>query len=88
MKRLFSVCLVILFVTCIVACDFKRNFPATRKDTPVNAKIIVAQPATIRSLVHYSGSLQESSSTAVNFLTVRGNTDKCFRNVRPSSGSR
>ena len=83
MKRLFSVCLVILFVTCIVACDFKRNSPAKRKDSPVNAKIIVAQPATIRSLVHYSGSLQESSSTAVSF-SVPGTV----KSVNVSEGKR
>lgn len=83
MKRLFSVCLVILFVTCVVACDFKRNSPATRKDSPVNAKIIVAQPATIRSLVHYSGSLQESSSTAVSF-SVPGTV----KSVNVSEGKR
>ena len=54
-----------------------------RKDSPVNAKIIVAQPATIRSLVHYSGSLQESSSTAVSF-SVPGTV----KSVNVSEGKR
>jgi len=83
MRHLIYVCIVILSVACLVACDFNRNSPATRKDSPVNAKIIVAQLATMRSLVRYSGSLQESSSTAVSF-SVPGTV----KSVRVSEGKR
>jgi len=83
MRHLIYVCIVILSVACLVACDFNRNSPATRKDSPVKAKMIVVQSTTIRSLVHYSGSLQESSSTAVSF-SVPGTV----KYVRVSEGKR
>ena len=83
MKHLIYVCFVILSVAGLVACDFNRNSPATRKDSPVKAKMIVVQSTTIRSLVHYSGSLQESSSTAVSF-SVPGTV----KSVRVSEGKR
>ena len=67
MRHLIYVCFVILSVAGLVACDFNKNVPATRKKSPVNVRIIAAQSATIFSLVRYSGSLQESSSTAVSF---------------------
>ena len=67
MKKMFFICIVVLSVAGIVACDSNRKFPATRKDSPVNVKLVVAQPAAILSLIHYSGSLQESSFTVVSF---------------------
>ena len=83
MKRLLFTYFAVVSAVALVACNQKGDIPVTSKKSAVNVKVTVAQSVTIPSIMHYSGSLQESSLTAVSF-SVPGT----IRSVNVSEGKR
>ena len=83
MKRLLFTYFAVVSAVALVACNQKGDIPVTSKKSAVNVKVTVAQSVTIPSIMHYSGSLQESSSTAVSF-SVPGTV----KSVNVSEGKR
>ena len=83
MKRVAITYPVIFLIFAITACNSNRDVPSARQNSPVKVNVAVAKETTAQPVVHYSGSLQESSSTAVSF-SVPGTV----KSVNVSEGKR
>ena len=70
MKILFNICSATLLCCMVTACDFNRDVPSAKQKSPVVVNIVVVNESAVRPIMRYSGSLQESSSTAVSFFAA------------------
>lgn len=83
MKRLMLTYFAVLLAVALVACNQDNDILVASKKTAVNVRTIVVKPIVIHSIMRYSGSLQESSLTAVSF-SVPGTV----KSVHVSEGKR